>query len=131
MEKLNQFYPDFELGDEVSPEISGSFENTSGRTPYLYQHKCIDWAIEKIKAGQTALPLFVEMRLGKTLMTLKVLKYLMDRGEVSRVLIVCPKTVIPVWERELKLEDQVGLRFDTKLVRTPLVKVVEVGLCNS
>lgn len=106
------------------PEISISPElppvEILGRQPFRYQQKVIDWGIEKIEAGQTSIPEFVEMRLGKTLITINLLKYLQLKKNVKRTLIVCPKTVIPVWERELALEGLTALQFNTKVVRTPL-----------
>lgn len=49
----------------------------------------------------SSLALFLEMRLGKTLITIRWI----ELKKVSRILVVCPKTVIPVWCEELYDED--------------------------
>ncbi len=80
------------------------------RTPYLYQQKAIDWAIERT---DSKFGYFIEMRLGKTLMTINYLK----NKAPKRVLIIAPKTVCPVWERELALEGIEALPINCKTFR--------------
>lgn len=65
-----------------------------------YQRFCVEHVINNPVAG-----LFLEPGLGKTAVTLTAIQELMyDRMEVSRVLIVAPKTVaLSVWDAELKL----------------------------
>jgi len=65
------------------------------RKPYKYQQQII----EQIKP-MYKIALFVEMRLGKTLMTIH---WILSK-KVKRILIFCPKSVVPVWLKELKKE---------------------------
>lgn len=74
---------------------------TTERIPYPFQ----ELVLKKI-VPQDKIALFVEMRLGKTLMTINWLK----RKKIGKTLIVCPLSVVPVWEKELKLE---GVEFIT------------------
>lgn len=60
-----------------------------------HQQLVFDWSLNKRKIA-----LFLEMRLGKTLITIRWLSY----WGCTNVLIVCPKTVIPVWINELALD---------------------------
>lgn len=48
---------------------------------------------------------FLEMRLGKSLVAIR---WAMDKCYGSNILIICPKSVIPVWVEELKLEGIIG-----------------------
>ena len=43
------------------------------------------------------------MGLGKTMQTITALRLLLRAGQVRRVLLVCPKPLIPNWQREFKL----------------------------
>jgi SNF2 family DNA or RNA helicase len=123
-----QNLPEIELEPykaSISPDKFNRAENSVlspekiGRSPYRYQEKVIDWS-----KGRDKIPLFIEMRLGKTLITINWLKNLMELGKVRRTLIVCPLTVLPVWQKELSLEGLTALPFNTKLVKTPLAAAV-------
>ena len=81
--------------------------------PYDYQKYCIDRVIDTPKIG-----LFLEMGLGKTIITLlavKELKYM--RFAIRKVLIVAPKKVAEgTWQKESKKWDQTqALRISTVL----------------
>ena len=76
-------------------------KETTERTPYPFQQLVINKIVPKDKIA-----LFMEMRLGKTLCTIHWIK----RKGIQKCLIVCPLSVVPVWERELKME---GLEFIT------------------
>src|SRR5690606_16156245 len=43
------------------------------------------------------------MGLGKTMQTITALRLMLRSGQVRRVLMVCPKPLIPNWQREFKL----------------------------
>lgn len=66
--------------------------------PFPYQYEGIAW----IFAQKSAL-LADEMGLGKTMQTITALRLLLRAGLVRRVLMVCPKPLIPNWQREFKL----------------------------
>lgn len=83
-------------------------DHFAGRWPYPYQLKAINWSQRHPKFG-----LFWEMRLGKTLTLIQSFK----RRNIQKVLVVCPKSVVPTWIDELKLEGINGLTIDTNLAR--------------
>ena len=68
-----------------------------GRKPYRFQVVGIGWLIERRGAL-----LADEMGLGKTVQAIVALRILFRRGELQRVLVVCPASVGSTWERELK-----------------------------
>lgn len=88
------------------------------RSLYPYQLQMLEWAVDFDK-----IPLFVEMRLGKTIVTIRWAikklkkKYGDDWKKKGRVLILAPKSVVPVWEKELKLENIVTAPLNTRIDR--------------
>ncbi|NLE45533.1 MAG: DEAD/DEAH box helicase family protein, partial [Chloroflexi bacterium] len=67
-----------------------------GRRPYDYQIQGIRFLAEH----RSAL-LGDEMGLGKTIQTIVALQSLFRRGEVHRVLVLCRRSLVAVWEHEL------------------------------
>lgn len=65
--------------------------------PFPYQYEGIAWLF-----SQPAALLADEMGLGKTMQTITALRLLLRAGQVRRVLLVCPKPLIPNWQREFK-----------------------------
>ena len=64
--------------------------------PYEYQQVAMDWILNKPRCG-----LFLDMGLGKTVITLTAVQEMIDDCEVSRVLIVAPKKVAETtWSTE-------------------------------
>ena len=66
--------------------------------PFPYQYEGIAWLF-----SQQAALLADEMGLGKTMQTITAVRLLLRAGQVRRVLMVCPKPLIPNWQREFKL----------------------------
>ncbi|MBX3439989.1 MAG: DEAD/DEAH box helicase [Planctomycetaceae bacterium] len=66
--------------------------------PFSYQYEGIAWLF-----SQKCALLADEMGLGKTMQTITALRLLLRAGQVRRVLMVCPKPLIPNWQREFKL----------------------------
>lgn len=66
--------------------------------PFGYQYEGIAWLF-----SQKAALLADEMGLGKTMQTITALRLLLRSGQVRRVLMICPKPLIPNWQREFKL----------------------------
>lgn len=87
------------------------------KTAYRYQQKAIDWAKEKALNGDHSVPLFVDMRLGKTIITIKHLKEKFKDNPKARILIVCPLNVIQTWVDELEDEGIPNLLINTKIFR--------------
>ncbi|MCB9953061.1 MAG: DEAD/DEAH box helicase [Planctomycetaceae bacterium] len=65
--------------------------------PFPYQYEGIAWLF-----SQKSALLADEMGLGKTMQTITALRLLLRAGQVRRVLMVCPKPLIPNWQREFK-----------------------------
>lgn len=65
--------------------------------PFAYQYEGIAWLF----ARQSAL-LADEMGLGKTMQTITGIRLLLRSGQVRRILLVCPKPLIPNWQREFR-----------------------------
>src|SRR5262249_41221974 len=65
--------------------------------PFPYQYEGIAWLF----AQQAAL-LADEMGLGKTMQTITAMRLLLRAGQVGRILLVCPKPLIPNWQREFR-----------------------------
>lgn len=68
-----------------------------GRRPYEYQVAGIRFLSER----KSAL-LGDEMGLGKTIQAIVATQLLFRRGEIKAVLIVCPRSLLGVWEHEMK-----------------------------
>lgn len=65
--------------------------------PFPFQYEGIAWLFSK-----DAALLADEMGLGKTMQTITAIRLLVRSGQVRRVLLVCPKPLLPNWQREFK-----------------------------
>ncbi len=65
--------------------------------PFPYQYEGIAWLFSQKQAL-----LADEMGLGKTMQTITAMRLLLRAGHVRRVLLICPKPLIPNWQREFK-----------------------------
>jgi SNF2 family DNA or RNA helicase len=65
--------------------------------PFPYQYEGIAWLF-----SQKSALLADEMGLGKTMQTITAIRLLLRAGQVRRVLMICPKPLIPNWQREFK-----------------------------
>lgn len=65
--------------------------------PFAYQYEGIAWLF----ASQAAL-LADEMGLGKTMQTITAIRLLLRSGQAKRIVLICPKPLIPNWQREFK-----------------------------
>lgn len=66
--------------------------------PFPYQYEGIGWLF-----SHSAALLADEMGLGKTMQTITAIRLLLRSGQLRRVLLVCPKPLIPNWQREFRL----------------------------
>lgn len=84
--------------------------------PHRYQQIAIDKIFEKPRCG-----LFLEMGLGKTVITLTALERLMyDRFEIGRVLVIAPLRVAEdTWSRESEKWDHLKHLRISKILGTP------------
>ncbi len=65
--------------------------------PFPYQYEGIAWLFSR----KSAL-LADEMGLGKTMQTITGIRLLLRSGQVRKVALICPKPLIPNWQREFK-----------------------------
>lgn len=65
--------------------------------PFNYQYEGIAWLFSHSSAL-----LADEMGLGKTMQTITAIRLLVRSGQVRRVLLVCPKPLLPNWQREFR-----------------------------
>jgi SNF2 family DNA or RNA helicase len=65
--------------------------------PFPYQYEGIAWLF-----SQKAALLADEMGLGKTMQTITAIRLLLRAGQTRRILLICPKPLIPNWQREFK-----------------------------
>ena len=66
--------------------------------PFPYQVTGIKWLFDRKNAL-----LADEMGLGKTMQAIIAARLLWREGLVNRILVVCPKTLIPNWHREIEM----------------------------
>ncbi len=85
--------------------------------PYVHQVRAFGFA-SRVDASA----LLMEQGTGKTLVAIAVAAQRFLWGQVKRVLIVCPKSVIPVWPKELRKHLSVKYIWDRvpKTAKTPL-----------
>lgn len=76
--------------------------------PHEYQKYAIDFLLNKTKAA-----IFLDMGLGKTVITLTAIKKLIEKGEARKVLVIAPLRVAKTtWSDEInKWEHLKGLRY--------------------
>lgn len=65
--------------------------------PFPYQYEGIAWLF-----SQKSALLADEMGLGKTMQTITAIRLMMRAGQARRILLICPKPLIPNWQREFK-----------------------------
>ncbi|MEX0704936.1 MAG: DEAD/DEAH box helicase [Planctomycetales bacterium] len=66
--------------------------------PFPYQYEGIAWLF-----SQKSALLADEMGLGKTMQSITAIRLLLRSGQVRKVLLICPKPLIPNWQREFRL----------------------------
>ncbi|MEX0727232.1 MAG: DEAD/DEAH box helicase [Planctomycetaceae bacterium] len=66
--------------------------------PFPYQYEGIAWLF-----SQGSALLADEMGLGKTMQTITAIRLLLRSGQVRKILLICPKPLIPNWQREFKM----------------------------
>ncbi|MFI3167103.1 MAG: DEAD/DEAH box helicase [Bacillota bacterium] len=69
--------------------------------PYSHQVRAFEFGLDVFECGK-ALAYLMEMGTGKTLTTIALAGELSNRNDVSKLLIVAPKSIVSVWEQEFK-----------------------------
>ena len=115
-QELLEYHPQQLLEYHPNGHTNGDLiESTpsTAREFFLYQQKVYDWAIQKDKIA-----LFLQMRLGKTLIATRWMQHKQQFKNAKRFLIVCPLSVVPTWKRELELEGITPIILSVKTFRT-------------
>lgn len=88
--------------------------------PYPYQRQAIDWVMDHPRCG-----LFLDMGLGKSVITLTAVRKLLDFCEIDRVLVVAPKKVAETtWTSEADKWDHLrSLRVVRLTASTPKKRI--------
>ena len=84
----------------LQPPLNSWFSNQERVMPFEpfpYQYEGIAWLF-----SQKSALLADGMGLGKTMQTITAIRLLLRGAQVRRILLVCPKPLIPNWQREFK-----------------------------
>ena len=99
------------LGDGIEPSsqskaVVKKYEtiNTQPRvkaTLYAHQVRAYNFALEMLEEGRAA-AIFADMGTGKTLITISIVGTLYEQKRIHKMLVVCPKSIVGVWEEEFR-----------------------------
>ncbi len=91
--------------------------------PYEYQKTAARWVMEKNRCC-----LFLDMGLGKSVVTLTAIQDLIDGCEISRALVVAPKKVAETtWTQEAKKWDHLGGLRVVPIIGTAKQRLAAIG----
>lgn len=104
------------LGTEIDDELKKvvKLNTTQGKhslfaihmpiraAPYAHQIDAFNFAMEIYERSKQGVAILADMGTGKTLITIAVAGALYLRGEIKRLLVVCPKSIVGVWENEFE-----------------------------
>ena len=91
--------------------------------PYEYQKTAARWVMEKNRCC-----LFLDMGLGKSVITLTAIQDLIDGCEISRVLVVAPKKVAETtWTQEAKKWDHLSGLHVVPIIGTAKQRLAAIG----
>lgn len=68
---------------------------------YKHQEAAFQYALDTLSRSK-GLAVLADMGTGKTLITISVAGTLFSQGKIQRLLVVCPKSIIGVWEEEFR-----------------------------
>lgn len=70
-------------------------------TLYAHQQKAYDFALHTLEKNKSV-AILADMGTGKSLMTIAIMGTLEQQGKVKKLLVVCPKSIVGVWEEEFQ-----------------------------
>jgi SNF2 family DNA or RNA helicase len=70
--------------------------------PYQHQIAAFNFALGLFNNNRRGVAILADMGTGKSLMSVAVAGALYEGGRISKMLVVCPKSIVGVWEGELK-----------------------------
>jgi SNF2 family DNA or RNA helicase len=91
----NMFRPPGTRGREVTPVTRMPIRTE----PYAHQVEAFNFAAEVFGKGKGT-AFLMDMGTGKTITTIAVVGALFLEGKIKRLLVVCPKSIVGVWEEE-------------------------------
>jgi len=71
-------------------------------SPYKHQVTAVEFALGLFESGRKGVAILADMGTGKTLITISIAGVLFEAGKVKRMLVVCPKSIVGVWEAEFR-----------------------------
>jgi len=69
--------------------------------PYSFQYEVWKKGIENNSLG-----LLLDLGLGKTKCSIDIMRYRIQQGQVNRVLVICPTSILYNWDKEVKLHSE-------------------------
>lgn len=69
--------------------------------PYEHQKVAVNFAMDKLESNGCA-ALLMDMGLGKSLTSIAIIGLLLQEEKINKVLVVCPSSIINVWEKEFQ-----------------------------
>ena len=98
---------------------------------WRHQEEAIEWAEARLESGHRYVIFAHGMGSGKTRTTLEFLARQMNARGISRVLVCCPKAVIPAWAKQAGMwTPGVRVLLLTKGTAKDKAKEVEAALCD-
>jgi len=102
------------LGAEITGDLRGVFKADKPKevavkpvqqmpiraAPYSHQIAAFNFALGLFEAGRRGAAILADMGTGKTVITIAVAGALHEGGRISKMLVVCPKSIVGVWEAE-------------------------------
>lgn len=70
-------------------------------TLYKHQERAYTFALDTLNKSK-GLAILAEMGTGKTLITIATVGTLYEQGKIDKLLVVCPKSIVGVWEEEFR-----------------------------
>jgi len=96
--------------EEIEDDSEVLSENGQGKTLFNFQQKNVHALLRRLRKYKVAM-LADSVGLGKTITAISVLKQYIDNPEgKKRVEIICPKSLVRQWEKELTTEGIYGLK---------------------
>src|SRR5687767_11829875 len=99
----------------LSPSTANLFSLRSGRVHFVpYQYRPV---LKLIRADRPRLLIADEVGVGKTIEAGLIIKELQTRQQVGNVLIVCPKSLVTKWQKEMRRFDEDFLPLTSERLR--------------
>lgn len=81
-------------------EVQAAMRMPIRAAPYAHQISAFNYALGIYEGGSPGVAILADMGTGKSLMTIAVAGALFCGGKIKRLLVICPKSIVGVWEAE-------------------------------